>query len=146
MDALIAEVAKRHRFVLSPDDPALAVITLMELAGRELETRLAETLAAADLSGRSEAALVQVQTACDRMVRDVAAAMRGQMDAAHAQAREDMAASLASAVEVMHDAVGDVNKARRGAFAAASLSGCIGLGIVLVLTAPVWGAVFNLGG
>lgn len=146
MDALIAEVAKRHRFVLSPDDPALAVVTLMALAGHDLEARLAETLAAADLSERSEAALVQMQTACDRMVRDMATAMRGQMEATHARAREDMAASLASAVEAMQDAVDDVNKARRWAFAAAGLSGCIGLGIVLVLTAPVWGAVFNLGG
>lgn len=57
-----------------------------------------------------------------------------------------MAANLASVVKAMCQAVDDTNKARRWAFAAAGLSGCIGLGIVLVLTAPVWMAAIHFGG
>lgn len=147
MDALITEVAKRHRFVLSPDDPALAVVTLVELAGRELEARLAQVLATTDLSSKqTEVAVSGVQMACDRLAREVATELRRQMDAMNAQAREELTACLECAVTDIRQAAHDATRARRGAFAAAGITGCIGLGIVLVLTAPVWGGVFRLGG
>lgn len=98
MDALITEVARRHRFVLSPDDPALAVVTLVELAGRELEARLAQVLATADLSKQAEVAVSGVQMACDRVAREVAMELRRQMDAMNAQVREELTACLEHAV------------------------------------------------
>lgn len=149
-ETIIAEVAKRHGFVLSPDDPILATATVVEIAwrqaGAELETRMAALWSAATVAERNEAASSRVQMACDRMVRDMTISMRGQVEGAHAQAREEMAANLASVVEAMREAVDDANKARHWAFAAAGLSGCIGLGIVLVLTAPVWMAAIHFGG
>ncbi|HLN24506.1 MAG TPA: hypothetical protein VK558_11030, partial [Patescibacteria group bacterium] len=64
LDVLIAEVAKRHRFVLSPDDPVLATVTLTELAwqeaSRDLEARLA---AAVDLTGHACAAELRASSA-----------------------------------------------------------------------------------
>jgi ABC-type branched-subunit amino acid transport system substrate-binding protein len=141
MEAIIAEVAKRHRFVLSPDDPVLATVTLSELvwqeAGRELEARLKATLDAAILGG--------VQKNCDAMVRDVAASLQTQLARSMAQSRQDWTVSLDEAVAAIQQAARDTARARLWAVVAAAISGAIAMGIVGVLTAPVWLAVLRGG-
>ena len=116
---LIAEVARRHNVLLSPDDPALAVATVAELVlretGRELEARLAELLAA---HRQSQGAAIPLRMG------------------------DDAEGELENLAAIIRAAAADAARARLWAFAAAGLSGGIALGIVLVLTAPVWGTVF----
>jgi hypothetical protein len=162
LEAIIAEVAKRHRFVLSPDDPVLVTVTLTELAWREaardLETRLSEVLETAHrdwaaelqasstgidgLSQRTEdaltAALGRVQISCDGMVRTVGASLQTQLAQAVAHSQRGWAAALDEAVSAVQQAAQDTARARHWAMIAAAVSGAIALGIVGVLTAPVW--------
>jgi hypothetical protein len=139
MEAIIAEVAKRHRFVLSPDDPVLATVTLSELvwqeAGRELEARLKATLDAAILGG--------VQRNCDSMARDVAASVQAQLVQRLTQSQREWTAAMDQAVATIEQTAQDTARARLWAAVAAGLSGAIALGIVGVLTAPVWMAVLQ---
>ncbi|MGE5516700.1 MAG: hypothetical protein ACM31D_12865 [Bacteroidota bacterium] len=105
-DAVIAEVAKRHRVILDRNDPILAVATILMMTLRQ--TRAASLSRQADTPMWDDAA--------------------GEL--------ETLAAAIRMAAE-------DASKARLWAFIAAGLSGGIALGIVLVLTAPVWGTVFS---
>ena len=167
LEAIIAEVAKRHRFVLSPDDPVLATVTLSELvwrdAGNELEARLREVLDSAGkdwteelrastasvegLSQRTEealsAALGRVQGSCDGMVREVAASLQSQLTRSLTQAQRDWAATLEETAAVVQQAARDTARARLWAMIAAGISGAIAVGIVGVLTAPAWMALLR---
>jgi hypothetical protein len=105
-DAVIAEVAKRHRVILDRNDPILAVATILIMTLRQTRaaspSRQADSPMWDDTAGELEALTVAIRTAAE-----------------------------------------DASKARLWAFIAAGLSGGIALGIVLVLTAPVWGTVFS---
>lgn len=105
-DAVIAEVAKRHRVVLDRNDPILAVATILMMTLRQT--------GAASSSRQADAPMW-----------------------------DDAAGELEALTVAIRMAAEDASKARLWAFVAAGLSGGIALGIVLVLTAPVWGTVFS---
>lgn len=107
-DAVIAEVAKRHRIILDRNDPILAVATVLAMTLR--------------------------QSGAGSVARQADSSMW-----------DDAAGELENLTATIRMAANDAAKARLWAFVAAGLSGGIALGIVLVLTAPVWGGALGLG-
>lgn len=125
---LIDEVAARHRLILKPDDPALAIVTMNRLALEEsldtIHSRIVEDLAL------FEAAAQKVQTHAGSIlaaqVRDSAAAIRKELTADIQDAR----LGAASIVRQVQAAYQRPMSAQRLTVA--------GIGAVLLFAGGVW--------
>lgn len=74
IDAMIAEVAKRHKIVLAPDDPAFALVTLNEVMLRQTMMMLRDHIEEVEqaLSRESEKQIETAKAIAEALIRAAA--------------------------------------------------------------------------